>query len=125
MKSIKQLHSEHIQWLSEIDFMEKEIIIFEHMIEKYKKEINDSSFNMIANAFYDSFEHIKSKLHKMKVEIDFHEVKLREAIQENSADSDSFSFKDPVHMRKHLDDCVEKMRAFKESLYDYIVLNKK
>ena len=125
MKSIQELHREHQEWLSEIDFMEKEIIIFEHMIEKYKKEYNDSAFDIIANAFYDSFEHIKSKLHKMKVEIDFHEVKLREAIQVNSADFETPSFKDPVHLRKHLDDSIEKMRAFKESLYNYIASNKK
>ena len=125
MKSIQELHKEHKEWLGDIDFLRKEIVIFEHMIEKYKKEYDDDSFELIANAFYGSFEHIKSKLHKMKVEIDFHEIKLREAIQENSADSETPSFKDHIHIRKHIDDVIEKMKVFKESLYDYIAVNVK
>ena len=125
MISIIELHNEHQEWLSEINFLIREIDFFHSVAYKYEKEINDISFIESVEAYMSTFDVISDKLRKHKVAIEFSEVKLREAIQEKSVDPEFSTMVDPIHQRTHIKDLIVEVRLLKESLFDLVLTTKK
>ena len=125
MKSIIELHKEHQEWLSEIDFMIREIDFFTSIATKYESEINDLSFIESFEAYQSSFLVILDKLKKHKVAIEFAELRFREAIQIKSVDPELASMTDPVHQRLHIDNLIRQVKVLKESLFDLVLRTKR
>jgi len=66
MKSIIEFHKEHQEWISEIDFMVREIDFFTSIATKFEKEINDLSFIDSLEVYQSTFTVILDKLKKTK-----------------------------------------------------------
>jgi hypothetical protein len=114
--SFEDLHREHMEWLSEINFWREEIRTMRILCKK-----NSINKNVPAKIYHadilNQLNHHERLLNNMESQIYSHENFLKEIILSNMYENISDGMSDHDHNRKHMKSFGKSIKKLKQRLY--------
>jgi hypothetical protein len=114
--SFEDLHREHMEWLSEINFWREEIRTMRILCKK-----NSINKNVPAKIYHadilNQLDHHERLLNNMESQIYSHENFLKEIILSNMYENISDGMSDHDHNRKHMKNFGKSIKKLKQRLY--------
>ncbi|HEY8401463.1 MAG TPA: hypothetical protein VIK89_09390 [Cytophagaceae bacterium] len=121
MKNVVEIHSEHIELLSDIRFYNNEIDFLLRLINgEYKCAFSSREKIKALDAYYIEFEKYKSKLERLGKEIEEHENLLSWFCKEDLVDVEKTHLKDEKEIFNYYYQIIKELKVLKESLYNFI-----
>jgi uncharacterized coiled-coil DUF342 family protein len=122
MKTINEIHTNHIEVKSEIAFLRQEINFFKKLLSKSYTSLSDNVKVKILDAYWKEFEKYDAELVQLHSLIDSKEHELAVLFQSDLVDMDPKNFTESEEMSVYYG-ILKGVRILKESFYSYMSEN--
>jgi seryl-tRNA synthetase len=120
MKTLAELHKEHIQWKSELEFYVQEIEFLEHIISSFLSKPHATSDVNTILEYEKEFTHVQDRMQKLLVNVRYLEEKIARKMQEDEEYAKKELLDEQYSHIEHIETLERAARTLKESLYSFV-----
>ena len=113
--SYKDLHKEHMNWISSIKIWQDEMTFLYNLCNSQNHSPNKADLKEINN----DISHHQRLLHNMESQIHSHESFIKEMLDRGGEDIEASSATDHGHNREHMDSFKKSLSFLKKKVYKF------